>query len=136
MSKIIFIFSCILILTACQRQKLNELSVNFNESLIKPPSNVLVLPGSTKTALKSNNDLNNEFISKDVKLTNNSNLINQILQKTNSQNSVDSIRDIIDYNNGYKNEEGFFEWLLKPAHQRTKENKASRVIDPLNPNSN
>ena len=134
MKNIILILTISMLAIGCQRGKLNELSVDFNKSLIIPPTNDLPAPGSkTIREEKKINTLvageNNESISND-------NLVNNILTKTNSDKVSNDIRDQIDYDTGYKSEEGFFSWLLKGKSEREKNKTSSDTVDAFEEQSN
>ena len=134
MKNIILILTISMLAIGCQRGKLNELSVDFNKSLIIPPTNDLPAPGSkTIREEKKINTLvageNNESISND-------NLVSNILTKTNSDKVSNDIRDQIDYDTGYKIEEGFFSWLLKGKSEREKNKTSSDTVDAFEEQSN
>ena len=123
-------YICVLLFTSCQREKLNELSVDFNQSLIIPPTYDLPDPGTKKKEEPSK--VNEMLLGKGDKIeTSNDQIIKDILKKTNPENSNDSIRDTIDYETGYKNDESFFNWLIKGKSERDKLSKANKVIDPF-----
>ena len=56
-------------------------------------------------------------------------LSHNILTKTNSDKVSNDIRDQIDYDTGYKSEEGFFSWLLKGKSEREKNKTSSDTVD-------
>ena len=130
MIKINIIFFCVLILSSCQREKLNELGVDYNKSLIIPPIYDLPEPGSKK---KEVNKIKEILIgNEDSEIGSDNQIVDDILKKTNRENSDDQIRSQIDYETGYKNEEGFFKWLLKGKSERDKKSNLEEVIDPFN----
>ena len=134
MIKINIIFVCVIILSSCQREKLNELGVDYNKSLIIPPIYDLPAPGSKK---KEVNKIKEILIgNEDSEISFDNQIVDDILKKTNRENSDDQIRSQIDYETGYKNEEGFFKWLLKGKSERDKKSNLEEVIDPFNETSN
>ena len=48
MKKTFLLLVLLNLLTGCQREKVNEVGVGYNKSLIIPPTNDLPTPGSTK----------------------------------------------------------------------------------------
>ena len=118
----------------CQRGKLNELSVDFNKSLIIPPTNDLPAPGSK--SIREENKINTLVVGENNESTSNDNLVNNILTKTNSDKVSNDIRDQIDYDTGYKSEEGFFSWLLKGKSEREKNKTSSDTVDAFEEQSN
>ena len=131
MIKINIIFIFVLLLSSCQREKLNELGVDYNKSLIIPPTYDLPAPGSKKE--EEINKINEMLIGNKSNIAISDNkIVDDILKKTNRENSNDQIRSQIDYETGYKNEEGFFRWLLKGKSKRDKKSNSEEVIDPFN----
>ena len=131
MKNYIIIIIALVVISGCQRSKLNELSVEYNESLIIPPKYDLPLPGKD---LKSENKsvISGINIEKETKINNSENeLINLIISKTNKNNIDATIREKIDYEIGYKNEKGFFDWLLMSKTERDKLKKSNDTVDPF-----
>jgi hypothetical protein len=97
----------LLVLTiGCQRDKKNELGVNYNKSLIIPPTNDLPEPG-TQTQKASNTK------SKSVNP-----IVESILDQADSKEVNESIIEKIDNDSGYKTDENFFQWLFKGKSKR------------------
>ncbi len=100
------ILSLVLLSIGCQREKMNEVGVGYNKTLIIPPSNDLPAPGSidsnqTNTIEESENPL-----------------VNSILEQTEANSANNSIIDKIDEDSGYKSDEGFFKWLFNGEKER------------------
>ena len=100
------IFSLVLLSFGCQREKMNEVGVGYNKTLIIPPSNDLPTPGS------SDSDQTNQIEESENPL------INSILEQTEANSANNSIIDKIDEDSGYKSDEGFFKWLFKGEKER------------------
>lgn len=100
------IFSFIILFFGCQREKMNEVGVGYNKSLIIPPSNDLPIPG-TNDAIQSNQEENSS-----------NPLVNSILEQTEANSANNSIIDKIDDDSGYKSDEGFFKWLFNGGSER------------------
>ena len=134
MKNIILILTISMLAIGCQRGKLNELSVDFNKSLIIPPTNDLPAPGS-KT-IREEKKINTLVLGENNESISNDNLVSNILTKTNSDKVSNDIRDQIDYDTGYKSEEGFFSWLLKGKSEREKNKTSSDTVDAFEEQSN
>ena len=134
MKNIILILAFCIFIIGCQRGKLNELSVDFNKSLIIPPTNDLPAPGS-KT-IREENKINTLVVGENNESISNDNLVSNILTKTNLDKVNNDIRDQIDYDTGYKSEEGFFSWLLKGKSEREKNKTSSDTVDAFEEQSN
>ena len=134
MKNIILILTISMLAIGCQRGKLNELSVDFNKSLIIPPTNDLPAPGS-KT-IREENKINTLVVGENNESISNDNLVSNILTKTNLDKVSNDIRDQIDYDTGYKSEEGFFSWLLKGKSEREKNKTSSDTVDAFEEQSN
>ena len=104
--KNLFLLLLIISTFSCQREKMNEIGVGYNESLIIPPSNDLPVPGSV------NNNKSSDIPS------NEDSLVNSILDQTDAIQADDSIIDKIDNKSGYKTDENFFQWLFKGKSKR------------------
>jgi hypothetical protein len=100
------IFSFIILSFGCQREKINEVGVGYNKSLIIPPSNDLPTPG-TNDAIQSNQEENSS-----------NPLVTSILEQTEANSANNSIIDKIDDDSGYKSDEGFFKWLFNGGSER------------------
>jgi hypothetical protein len=100
------IFSFIILSFGCQKEKMNEVGVGYNKSLIIPPSNDLPTPG-TDDAIQSNQEENSS-----------NPLVNSILEQTEANSANNSIIDKIDDDSGYKSDEGFFKWLFNGGSER------------------
>tara|TARA_B100000900_G_C20467020_1_gene669709 strand:- start:248 stop:559 length:312 start_codon:yes stop_codon:yes gene_type:complete len=96
-----FVLLILLVFTlGCQREKMNEVGVGYNKTLIVPPSNDLPKPGGTNqedTQILSSND---------------NPLVNSILDKTDASKIDDSVVNKIDNESGYKTDKNFFQWLF------------------------
>jgi len=104
--KKILIFFIIILSFGCQREKINEVGVGYNKTLIIPPSNDLPTPRI--------NDPNQS-----IKVVETKNpLVNSILEKTDANTADRSILNKIDEDSGYKSDEGFFKWLFKGKSER------------------
>ena len=104
--KKLFLLLLIIFTIGCQREKMNEIGVGYNKSLIKPPINNLPEPGSE----------NYSNSNKTIK-TNNS-IVKSILEKTNTVEADINIIEKIDNKSGYKTDENFFQWLFKGKSKR------------------
>ena len=100
------ILSFIILFFGCQREKMNEVGVGYNKTLIIPPSNDLPTPG-TNDAIQSNQEENSS-----------NPLVNSILEQTEANSANNSIIDKIDDDSGYKSDEGFFKWLFNGGSER------------------
>ena len=103
--KKIILFCCLLSVIGCQREKMNEVGVGYNKSLIIPPTNDLPAPGST-----------NSNQSEDLVESQNP-LVNSILEQTQSNQTNNGIIDKIDDQSGFKSDKGFFNWLFNDKDQ-------------------
>tara|TARA_Y100000996_G_C22551577_1_gene653855 strand:- start:1842 stop:2159 length:318 start_codon:yes stop_codon:yes gene_type:complete len=104
--KKLFLIIIILLSFGCQREKMNEVGVGYNKTLIIPPSDDLPKPGSsdednTESSLESGNLI-----------------VNSILEQTEANDIDESIIDKIDEESGYKTDENFFQWLFKGKSKR------------------
>ncbi|MDB3973837.1 hypothetical protein N9440_03565 [Alphaproteobacteria bacterium] len=97
------IFPLIILSFGCQKEKMNEVGVGYNKTLIIPPSNDLPTPG--------NNDANQSVESNNA-------IINSILEQTEANSANISIIDKIDEDSGYKTDDGFFKWLFKGGDKK------------------
>ena len=86
-------------LLACQREKVSEVGVGYNKTLIIPPTNDLPIPGSTE---------NSSEISKSR-----SPLVQSILDQTEATKADPSIIKKIDEDSGYSTDESIFDKLFK-----------------------
>ena len=103
--KIIPLILLLVLTLNCQREKVSEVGVTYNKTLIIPPSNDLPKPGSNPDNSNYNED--NENL-----------LVNSILEQTDANNADESIIDKIDEESGYKTDENFFQWLFKGKSKR------------------
>ena len=101
-----FLLILIILIIGCQREKMNEVGVGYNKTLIIPPSNDLPTPGS------SDSDQTNQIEESENPL------VNSILEQTEANSANNSIIDKIDEDSGYKSDEGFFKWLFKGEKER------------------
>ena len=99
MKKTLFLLTLLSLLISCQREKVNEVGVGYNKSLIIPPSNDLPVPGPTQEVIESNQSANT--------------LVDSILTQTEADQVNSSIIDQIDQESGYKTDENLFQWLFK-----------------------
>ena len=105
MKKLVLLILLVLTI-GCQRDKKNELGVNYNKSLIIPPTNDLPDPDIQNQELSNNNSKNVNPI------------VKSIIDKTESTKVNESIIEKIDKNSGYKTDENFFQWLFKGKSKR------------------
>ena len=105
MKKLILLILFVLTI-GCQRDKKNELGVNYNKSLIIPPTNDLPDPDIQNQELSSDNSKNVNSI------------VKSILDQTESTKVNQNIIERIDNNSGYKTDENFFQWLFKGKSKR------------------
>ena len=97
----------LLVLTiGCQREKINEVGVGYNKTLLAPSINDLPEPG-TQTQEAPNTK------SKSVNP-----IVESILDQANSKQVNESIIEKIDNDSGYKTDENFFQWLFKGKSKR------------------
>ena len=89
----------LVMLLACQREKVSDVGVGFNKTLIIPPTNDLPIPGSSE---------NSSEISKSS-----SPLVQSILDQTEATNADPSIIKKIDEDSGYSTDESLFDKLFK-----------------------
>ena len=104
--KNIFILFLVLLAFGCQREKMSEVGVAYNKTLIIPPSYDLPEP---KTNIQSNTS--------NISSSNNS-IVDSILDQTEANDADESIIDKIDADSGYKTDENFFQWLFKGKSKR------------------
>ena len=104
--KKLFLLLLIISTIGCQREKMNEIGVGYNKSLIKPPINNLPEPGSKNYSNSKN------------KIKTNNSIVKSILEKTNTVEADISIIEKIDNKSGYKTDENFFQWLFKGKSKR------------------
>ena len=105
MKNLLIIF-LVLFTISCQREKMNEIGVGYNKSLIKPPIDNLPEPGNKKLTDSEN-----------IIQTDNS-IVKSILENTNTSEVDTSIIEKIDNKSGYKTDENFFQWLFKGKSKR------------------
>ena len=105
MKKLVLLILLVLTI-GCQRDKKNELGVNYNKSLIIPPTNDLPDPDIQNQELSSDNSKNVNSI------------VKSILDQTESTKVNQNIIEKIDNNSGYKTDENFFQWLFKGKSKR------------------
>ena len=101
-----FLILITLLSIGCQREKMNEVGVGYNKTLIIPPSNDLPEPEST------------DIESLDVASKSDNSLVNSILEQTDANSADDTIIDKIDAESGYKTDENFFQWLFNGKSKR------------------
>ncbi|MDB0033736.1 lipoprotein [Alphaproteobacteria bacterium] len=104
MKKTFLLLVLLNLLTGCQREKVNEVGVGYNKSLIIPPTNDLPTPGSNQEVIESIQSSNS--------------LVDSILAQTEADQANSSIIDQIDQESGYKTDENFFQWLFKGKSKR------------------
>ena len=90
----------------CQREKVNEVGVGYNKSLIVPTSNDLPEPGVQSQELSTSKPKSNNPI------------VRSILEQADSNQVNESIIKKIDNDSGYKTDENFFQWLFKGKSKR------------------
>jgi len=105
MKKLVLLILLVLTI-GCQREKVNEVGVGYNKSLIVPNSNDLPEPG-IQTQDTSN------YKSKSVNP-----IVESILDQADSTKVNESIIEKIDNDSGYKTDENFFQWLFKGKSKR------------------
>ena len=103
--KSIFLILLLIVTLSCQREERNQLGVEYNKTLIIPPTNDLPKPKSSKEYTSNNNITNN-------------NVINSIFEQSNIEGADLSIIDKIDEESGYKSDENFLQWLFKGQSRR------------------
>ena len=101
----IFLILLITLIVSCQREKRNELGVEYNKTLIIPPNNDLPLPKPKNNKIQNTLELDN-------------NVVNSIIEQPNLQNLDPSIVDKIDEESGYNSDENFLQWLFKGKSKR------------------
>ena len=99
MKKITYIIFLLFLLIGCQREKVSEVGVSHNKTLIIPPTNELPVP--TQKNLKNEKPKTNNL------------LVGTILDKTEAFDITENIIDEIDEKDGYKNDYKFYQWLLE-----------------------
>tara|TARA_B100001063_G_scaffold200722_1_gene193945 strand:+ start:961 stop:1278 length:318 start_codon:yes stop_codon:yes gene_type:complete len=104
--KSLFFIILILATFGCQRDKMSDVGVGYNKTLIIPPSDDLPDPGT-----KDQGDSSENYLSKTT-------LLKKILDQTEATKTDDSIIDKIDDQSGYKTDENFFQWLFKGKSKR------------------
>ena len=100
------ILSLIILSFGCQREKMNEVGVGYNKTLLIPPTNDLPIPGT------------NDFTQSNKTGESDNSLINSILEQTEANSANNAIIDKIDEDSGYKSDDGFFQWLIKGKSER------------------
>ena len=90
----------------CQREKVNEVGVGYNKSLIVPTSNDLPEPGAQSQEVSNTK-------SKSINP-----VVRSILDQADSNQVNESIIEKIDNDSGYKTDENFFQWLFKGKSKR------------------
>ena len=105
MKKLVLLLLLVLTI-GCQREKINEVGVSYNKSLIIPPTNDLPDP-----------NIQNEEVSHDKSKIVNP-VVKSILDQTESTQVNESIIEKIDNDSGYKTDENFFQWLFKGKSKR------------------
>ena len=98
--------SLIFLSFGCQREKMNEVGVGYNKTLIIPPSSDLPAPGT------------NDIIESDQTEESDNPLVNSILEQTEANSANSAIIDKIDDDSGYKSDEGFFKWLFNGGDKK------------------
>ena len=104
--KILLILIFALFTIGCQRDKISDLGVGYNKTLILPPNNILPKPGS-----------NDPDSSKDMSSSEN-NIVISIIDRTEENIIDENIIEKIDNVSGYKTDENFFQWLFKGKSKR------------------
>ena len=98
--------SLIFLSFGCQREKMNEVGVGYNKTLLIPPSNDLPAPGT------------NDFTQSNQTGESDNSLVNSILEQTEANSANNAIIDKIDEDSGYKSDEGFFKWLFNGGDKK------------------
>jgi len=99
MKKIFFTIFLAIILIGCQREKVSEIGVSHNKTLIIPPTDDLPVPKNSDS--ESEKSKNNNF------------LVGSILDKTEAYDVNSKIIDEIDEEKGYRTDKKFYDWLFK-----------------------
>ena len=99
--KKLFLLILLLFTISCQREKLNEVGVGYNKSLIIPPINDLPEP-----KIQDQDDTM-------ITPSSNNAIVNSILDQTDSNQVNESVIERIDNESGYKTDKNFFQWLFK-----------------------
>ena len=105
MKKLVLLILLVLTI-GCQREKVNEVGVGYNKSLIVPTSNDLPEPGDQSQELST------------TKPKSNNPIVKSILDQADSNEVNESIIKKIDNDSGYKTDENFFQWLFKGKSKR------------------
>ena len=100
------IFPLIILSFGCQKEKMNEVGVGYNKTLIIPPSNDLPTPGT------------NDFTQSNQTGESDNPLVNAILEQTEANSVNNAIIDKIDEDSGYNSDEGFFKWLFNGGDKK------------------
>ena len=103
--KSVFLILLLTLTLSCQREERNQLGVEYNKTLIIPPTNDLPKPKSTKEYDLDNNSTDNS-------------VINSIFEQSNIDEANPSIIEKIDEESGYKSDENFLQWLFKGQSKR------------------
>ena len=103
--KSIFLILLLIVSLSCQRVERNELGVDYNKTLIIPPTNDLPKPKSTKESISNKKNTNNKVII-------------SIFEQSNIQEADPSIIEKIDEESGYNSDENFLQWLFKGKSKR------------------
>ena len=104
--KKLFLLLLLVLTIGCQREKINEVGVSYNKSLIIPPSNDLPEP-----------DIQTKEVSNGKSKSVNP-IVKSIIDQTDSSQVSESIIEKIDNDSGYKTDENFFQWLFKGNSKR------------------
>ena len=105
MKKLVLLILLVLTI-GCQREKVNEVGVGYNKSLIVPTSNDLPKPGAQSHEVST------------AKPKSNNPIVKSILDQSDSTQVNESIIEKIDNDSGYKTDENFFQWLFKGKSKR------------------
>ena len=103
--KSIFLILLLIVTLSCQREERNQLGVEYNKTLIIPPTNDLPKPKSKKEYTSNKNITDN-------------NVINSIFEQSNIKEADPSIINKIDEESGYNSDENFLQWLFKGKSKR------------------
>ena len=103
--KSIFLILLLIVTLSCQREERNQLGVEYNKTLIIPPTNDLPKPKSKKEYNSNKNITDN-------------NVINSIFEQSNIKGADPSIINKIDEESGYNSDENFLQWLFKGKSKR------------------
>jgi hypothetical protein len=96
--KFLLYITFLLMLLACQREKVSDVGVGYNKTLLIPPTNDLPTPGTSQNTSENSKS--------------SSPLVQSILDQTEATNADPAIIKKIDEDSGYSTDEGLFNKLF------------------------